>query len=156
MSVLKYKDPVTGEVKTVGSPSMDGVAKETTSQEILTGLNDAAKETTAQEILNAVGNGSSAVKRIQRGFLPSGQTTTCVSRKIYGNADYSYAVDVNITEVNTTKCVILVDNYATSGEAYIAELVSSTKLRIYVAYTASSAENSTTTRAITWQVIEFN
>lgn len=47
MSVLKYKDPITGEVKTVGSASINmtidvegsGIAKEITSQEILTLLN---------------------------------------------------------------------------------------------------------------------
>jgi hypothetical protein len=32
MSVLKYKDPVTGEVKTVGSPSVDVYSKAETDE----------------------------------------------------------------------------------------------------------------------------
>lgn len=132
------------------------IGTKTNQETILENLTDVAKETTLQEILNSVGNGASAIKRIQRGFIPSGQTTTCVSKKLYGDAAYSYAVEVTIEEVNTSKCVLLVDNYANTGETYIAELVSSTKLRIYTAYSASSAGNSTTTRAITWQLIEFN
>ena len=117
---------------------------------------DIAKETTSQEILNAVSNGASAIKRIQSGFIPSGTTTKPVSKKIYGDAQYSYAVDVLITAVNTAKCVVLVNNYTPDYGSFLAELVDSTTLRIHTAGTASNSSGGVTTRAITWQIIEFN
>lgn len=62
MSVLKYKDPVTGEVKTVGAPSVDlgGVAQESTAQEILAAVNSSKGPTSSAKsiVYGSVKSGS--------------------------------------------------------------------------------------------------
>ena len=75
MSVLKYKDPVTGEVKIVGSPSMEGVAKEATLVELQEEVTHLAKEVTLESLQEEVNNlaiklnniPTGLVKRIQSG-----------------------------------------------------------------------------------------
>lgn len=54
MSVLKYKDPATGEVKTVGSPNTADLAKEATLEELQATLN---------EVLNLLSTGSTGSSR---------------------------------------------------------------------------------------------
>lgn len=49
MSVLKYKDPVTGEIKKVGAPSIDTYSKSETDALIAEHSNDADIHVTADE-----------------------------------------------------------------------------------------------------------
>lgn len=130
MSVLKYKDPVTGEVKTVGSPNTDNLAKEATLVELQEEVTHLAKEVTLETLLEEVNNlaiklnntPSGLVKRIQRGvtsvyhnsssnvsltgFTDLSKMIVLINGTTYQSSDSSLSIGVYVKELTLSQLTL--------------------------------------------------